>query len=90
MNLHNQLRNSYIMLDFKDDTPEKSAEKPSSAKDKKGSSDKKPVKEDVTKKEKVNYRHFSFLKNICTYCFNVNIDNIYFVFIIRLQTRLQN
>ena len=64
MNLHNQLRNSYIMLDFKDDTPEKSAEKPSSAKDKKGSSDKKTVKEDVTKKEKVNYRHCSFLKNI--------------------------
>ena len=54
------------MLDFKDDTPEKSAEKPSSAKDKKGSSDKKPVKEDVTKKEKVNYRHCSFLKNIYT------------------------
>ena len=41
------------MLDFKDDKPEQSAEKPSSAKDKKGSSDKKPVKEDVTKKEKV-------------------------------------
>ena len=78
------------MLDFKDDKPEQSAEKPSSAKDKKGSSDKKPVKEDVTKKEKVNYRHFSFLKNICTYCFNVNIDNIYFVFIIRRETRLQN
>ena len=87
MNLRNQLRNSYIMLDFKDDTPEKSAEKPSSAKDKKGSSDKKPVKEDVTKKEKVNYRHCSFLKNIC---FNVNIENIYFVFIIRRETRLQN
>ena len=68
MNLHNQLRNSYIMLDFKDDTPEKSAEKPSSAKDKKGSSDKKPVKEDVTKKEKVNYRHCSFLTNILFQC----------------------
>ena len=70
MNLHNQLRNSYIMLDFKDDKPEQSAEKPSSAKDKKGPSDKKPVKEDVTKKEKVNYRHFSFLKNICTYTYH--------------------
>ena len=65
MNLFNQLRNSYMMLDFKDDKPEQSAEKPSSAKDKKGSSDKKPVKEDVTKKEKVNHKHFSFLKNIC-------------------------
>ena len=63
MNFLNQLRNSYIMMDFKDDKAEKSAERPSSIKDKKVPSDKKPIKEDATKKEKVNSRHCSFLKN---------------------------
>ena len=67
MNFLNQLRNSYIMLDFKDDKAEKSAERPSSTKDKKVPSDKKPIKEEATKKEKVNSRHCSFLKNRCNY-----------------------
>ena len=65
MNFLNQLRNSYIMLDFKDEKAEKSAEKTSSTKDKKVPSDKKPIKEEVTKKEKVNSRHFPLLKNRC-------------------------
>ena len=63
MNFLNQLRNSYIMMDFKDDKAEKSAERPSSTKDKKVPSDKKPIKEEATKKEKVNSKHCSFLKN---------------------------
>ena len=93
MNFLNQLRNSYIMMDFKDDKAEKSAERPSSTKDKKVPSDKKPIKEEATKKEKVNSRHCSFLKNRCMYIiilFGVNIKIIYFVFMIRWETRLQN
>ena len=90
MNFLNQLRNSYIMMDFKDD--KKSAERPSSTKDKKVPSDKKPIKEEATKKEKVNSRHCSFLKNRCIYIilFGVSIKNIYFVLMIRWETRLQN
>ena len=71
MNFLNQLRNSYIMMDFKDDKAEKSAERPSSIKDKKVPSDKKPIKEDATKKEKVNSRHCSFLNNLCTYIYYI-------------------
>ena len=60
MNIVNQLRNIYIILDFEEEKPEKSAEKPSSAKDKKSSTDKKSVKEDTIKKEKVNMTVFPF------------------------------
>ena len=76
------------MIDFKDDKAEKSAEKPSSTKDKKVPSDKKPIKEEVTQKEKVNSRHFPLLKNRCIIettkpidiiMFHVGIDDIYFL-----------
>ena len=79
------------MLDFKDDKAEKSAEKPSSTKDKKVPSDKKPIKEEASKKEKVNSRHCSFLKNRCMYIIVLcKHKNIYFVLMIRWETRLQN
>ena len=78
-------------MDFKDGKAEKSAERPSSTKDKKVPSDKKPIKEEATKKEKVNSRHCSFLKNRCNIIlFGVSIKNIYFVLMIRWETRLQN